>query len=943
MDFERLKPGSRIGDYQIISTLGSGGMGVVFLVRHVSTGATHALKLILARRFTDRPDQLLQRFQREVEVLARIEPHPGVVRVHSYGILDKSPWCVMEHVTGESLAQVLDRGPTPTKLAATLVAKLCVALHHIHGHGVVHRDIKPPNVLIDDQGEPRLVDFGIAFDLYAESLTRTGETVGTPAFMAPEQIHRSSSSGEQMVVGPAADIYGAGAVLYSCLTGRPPFHAHSMLELVAHVTTTPPTSPREIRPEIPADLEAICLTALRKDPDARYASAMDMAMDLERWLRNEPVQARLAGPIRRLWQRLAPRTRKARAAAGVLATALMVLMLALLNLNRDTQASLDRSLSKLLAAWEKQQPLTNQHRKNLEGIFKALQEQAAASEAAAEDDDYKRRLASASLLKLVDRAARDPGETNIGAELADLVRPDGKIKRALVRQSTKLLAQLDRPGLLDTLLHRHDPVIPAPPDVATAVARFLVTDSQVLAVPTGKRAFNALYEAKELTSSERGRLLLRRGNGHIEKGDYAAALADFVTALQEHQESGNPQSWPKELKELAQRKIIEESVSNVQAAWDICDLLALSKGDRGSFPKSEIEKVQKLAAANMIAAQQVSDVDKAAPLRRALLYGSFLERWGMSPRPLDEIPALIKHLKAEWLVIEGNDQARKERRLRNPATLLLLGRLLVALPSDELQEEARHSHQKAARRWLEAARACGIDEPWFHLQAARLLLASEHAAEAIEAARQALKQDESRPAEQRWPAIPETLSLALEARSQQTKDSNQLLEALRHTREAMSVQREVLGEPPYPPPKTQIVHWLGAGSWPQARRQELARLTQQLTERVLDDKEVACCEEGSWAGVPNLVTAALQLEPSNDLYDRLLSLQARHLHDKHGQTEEAIQALTAPRDHPFPLTGSDDERAARREKQKLLTRLLRAAGREAEAQGAERKLESERR
>ncbi len=295
--------GRRIGPYLVLEELGRGGMGAVYRARHGQTGAEHAVKVTSRAHDDEASRRRFARFRREMEALARIASHPGIVGIHACGDEGGRPWCAMELVDGESLGRRLERdGPLAPEDAARLVAAVARSVEHVHRHGIVHRDLKPENVIIDARTEePRVVDFGLAYDAFSETLTRTGELLGTPAFMAPEQVARGGDAGgrEEGIaeIGPATDVYGLGAVLYAALTGRGPFSGSSFLEILNALLHLEPEDPHHVRPEVPRELAAVARRALEKAPARRYASAGELADDLERWLRGDPTLARPSGWI----------------------------------------------------------------------------------------------------------------------------------------------------------------------------------------------------------------------------------------------------------------------------------------------------------------------------------------------------------------------------------------------------------------------------------------------------------------------------------------------------------------------------------------------------------------------------------------------------------------------------------------------------------------------
>jgi eukaryotic-like serine/threonine-protein kinase len=306
--------GPRIRGYESLGELGHGGMGVVYRARQISLNRVVALKMILTNGYAG--SQQRARFRTEAEAAARLQ-HPSIVSIYEVGEQDGQPFCAMEYVPGGTLGHRLAAAPQPTRQTARLIETLGRAVQYAHDHGVIHRDLKPANVLIAggpdtplDQCLPKIADFGLAKQLpnvdedpNAEEVaepanhTRTGEILGTPSYMAPEQ-----ASGLPATVGPAADIYGLGAILYEGLTGRPPFRGqtvHDTLEQVRNVELLPPS---RLQPGLPRDLSTICLKALAKSPGRRYASAGELADDLRRFLDGRPIMARPVSRAEKIWR-----------------------------------------------------------------------------------------------------------------------------------------------------------------------------------------------------------------------------------------------------------------------------------------------------------------------------------------------------------------------------------------------------------------------------------------------------------------------------------------------------------------------------------------------------------------------------------------------------------------------------------------------------------------
>lgn len=276
------------GDYELLEQIGRGGQGVVFRARQKSLNRTVALKVIGLGQWAT--EAHLKRFRLEAEAAARLE-HPGIVPIHEVGERDGSCYFSMKFVEGGQLDEVGKREPMPIRRAVELMAKVARIVHYAHEHGILHRDIKPGNILLDAKGEPHLTDFGLARLVESESsVTHTLDVLGTPSYMAPEQ-----AVGNNAAISKVTDVYGLGAVLYQLLTGQPPFAGGTTYETIKLLLDTEPRQPRLLNPKVDRDLSTICLKCLEKDPKRRYSSALALAEDLERWLKHEPIQARHTG------------------------------------------------------------------------------------------------------------------------------------------------------------------------------------------------------------------------------------------------------------------------------------------------------------------------------------------------------------------------------------------------------------------------------------------------------------------------------------------------------------------------------------------------------------------------------------------------------------------------------------------------------------------------
>jgi tetratricopeptide (TPR) repeat protein len=325
----RVKP--TIPGYEIEGELGRGGMGVVYKAHQFRLNRPCALKMI--RAGVHAGTQALLRFLAEAEAVAKLQ-HPNVVQIYHIGEVSGLPFLELEYLAGGSLDKTLAGTPWPARAAAKLMEPLARAMHEAHRLGIIHRDLKPANILLTADGTPKITDFGLAKAPHAEQgLTQTESAIGTPSYMAPEQ-----TGGRAKEVGPAADVYALGVILYEVLVGRPPFKAATMLETLEQVRNAEPVPPSKLQPGLPRDLETICLKCLEKEPAQRYESAGALADDLGRFLSDRPIQARPVSATERAlrWCRRNPWV------AG-LTTTVAVLLLALVVGWAEATVSLARS------------------------------------------------------------------------------------------------------------------------------------------------------------------------------------------------------------------------------------------------------------------------------------------------------------------------------------------------------------------------------------------------------------------------------------------------------------------------------------------------------------------------------------------------------------------------------------------------------------------------
>jgi eukaryotic-like serine/threonine-protein kinase len=526
------------GDYELLEEIGRGGQGVVYRARQKSLNRTVALKVIGLGHLA--AEAQLKRFRLEAEAAARLD-HPRIVPIHEVGERDGYCYFSMNFIDGGQLDEVVERESLPIRRAVELIAKLARAVHYAHEHGILHRDIKPGNILLDQKGEPHLTDFGLARLVETEStVTRTKEVFGTPSYMAPEQVTRDRT------LTSATDVYALGAVLYQLLTGHPPFEGGTTYETMRLLLETEPRPPRLLNPKIDRDLSTICLKCLEKDPRRRYPSALALAKDLEHWLKHEPILAKRSGFFThsRKWVRRNPST-------SVLVTLLVALavVLSLTVWNRKPAVLIPKSIAVL--------PFENLSNDSDNTYF-----------ADGIQEEILTRLAKIADLKVISRSStldypiKSRNLAQIAKQLGVANILEGSVRRAAdrVRVNVQLInAQTNSHLWAETYDRKLTDVFLVETDIAKTIAdnlkaKLTHSERQAIALrPTANPEAYELYLKGRFFWNKRTGADLRKAIDYFnqaiaEDPNYAlayAGLADCYDLLCEYSELSPKESYPK--------------------------------------------------------------------------------------------------------------------------------------------------------------------------------------------------------------------------------------------------------------------------------------------------------------------------------------------------------------------------------------------------------------
>ncbi len=862
-----MKSGDRIGPYCVVETLGRGGMGIVLRARHEATGAEHAVKLILHAAKGTHADRRVARFRREAQVLAKVAPaHRAIVRIHGFGAdAAGRPWFSMDLVEGESLADRLRRGPLPFRDAATLIAELADAVDAVHRLGVVHRDIKPSNVLVDADGRPRLVDFGTCWADDAQRLTQTGQTIGTLASMAPEQIRPDPAT----PVGPAADVYALGATLFEAISGAPPF-AGDTARLVMAILADPVPTARARDPSVPEALDAICRRALAKRPSERPASAAQLADELRAWRESGP-----SGPL------AGARSRTPTVAAGLLlAAALGVGGVALAT---TLGARGERAVSPAARIAELDQLQDRLARSSLTpSSTTRLRELAEGSELARPDALRARILHRTVSLCL----SRDDAAAALEEELAELLR-QAAADEALLEAAGVALARSRRPGSVHAVFLGPAPALPvAHPEMIAAVATTLGADP-ALPTPSDEALLAALWSAPMPEEAARATLIARLGE--VFDGDDAAetavsvisdALADDIFP------DASRMAAP--LADALQAACVADILGERDRQARALLRVLLRVPERHLAPPG-FEDAVKLRRALEVA----QNGDRPGSVARALLIASLLERHALSPLDRAQIRRDWRELHRDQLIDAGDAEARVPPDRRDPLVLIVVARVISG-PNAAL----RAAQADRCERYADAALATEVEGRWvdlpiaFELDTKRLYRADQRDAARLRRLRRAYEADRARPIEERWPAVAERYADAINDLWPGDPDEA-LAEVTRVVLDAADVQLAAADrvqaylaldlEPP----------------WPLDRVEPLLDEFEDTATRFLALGAPACCERAAALGTAapdTLLERGIELAHRFSVFDSdaqtLWDLLGNH-HHAHGRIEAALRARLA--------------------------------------------------
>lgn len=693
MDPQKFRPGTcslrgqRVGPYEILDQLGRGGMGAVYRAHHIETAAIHAIKFVLAE-VLDQDRDALERFEREAQVLARIDSHPGLIRVHAYGVERGMPWYSMELVDGRPLSDQLQKGPLPVDEAVALVAIIARAVHHAHGHGVIHRDLKPENVLIDQQDQPHLVDFGLALDSQGDRITGSDQIVGTLGFMAPEQIAGPRSASDEAATGPHTDVYGLGGLLYACLTAQRPFSGdHGQLGTFRLILEEPPRPIRSLRPEVPRAVEAVAHRALSKLAADRHESAAALADDLELWLDSRRVSTTTV----KVPGRRAPSRGNLVVMASLAAFVVAVAMWAAPALFDD--ASAGSQLAKFEDVLAAHGELSYSQRQRLEQLGARAREHPEAI--------WAPRVRRISLIEEILRVSPDAEAECWFDVLVASFQREGDASSAGFAWARKALLSGHRPVILYRLLQRLGHLGQLVGDEPRVFAKMLGGGQADLTLPLEPASFEDLLRAPGLKPELRQGLLIRRAEELLraEPAGYDGACAALIRSVQEYSceprwtPRAAPERWSGAFVSHCHGTFVRLLDTDQEAAGVL--LLLLGRAPALSSPLP-VPVVRRLCQSLLELGLKGGDLD---PLRAegALLTVGYLLIVGSNPLGDDQLRQIRDtDTGRKWVLSRAEEEVELPAWKRRPVVLVLLSKILVT------GSAVGHELRESARRWLQA-------------------------------------------------------------------------------------------------------------------------------------------------------------------------------------------------------------------------------------------------
>lgn len=615
------------GDYELIEEIARGGMGVVYRARQISLDRIVAVKMLQFGRLA--AGDVLKRFRQEAEAIASLR-HPNIVPIHEFGEHDGQPYFSMDLIEGGDLGVLVRDRALAGRHAAGLLRTIAEAVSYSHEHGILHRDLKPTNILLDGDGQPHLTDFGLAkfFELRRDESstsdtgrgetsngrdwTATGQVVGTPSYMSPEQ-----AGGRRSAVGVVSDVYSLGAVLYFLVTGRAPFPADTLEEFLRLVHEAEPVSPRRLNVRLGPDLESICLKCLEKDPDRRYASARALGEDLDRFLRGEPIRARPLGPSGKVWRWC---RRKPALAASLVAIGLLLLTVAVgstvaavrLDRARGKAVADEREQSRLREIAEAESARSRQVTRFLEEMLRRVEPGVAMGR----DTQLLREI--------LDAAAQ-----RIGTELTNQPAVEASLRGTIGRAYNDLGLYAQAHAMFTVQLEllralhgtEHEAVLPVLNDLAGTLKDL------------GRRDEMGAMFTEGLSIARR-----RRGTNSLEAADALTGLAGYCERRGEYTRG---EAMAREALEIYRRRLGESHRSTARPRHQLANLLRRQK--------RLVEAESELNGALAIYRQHVDELwpRLASGLEALAVLREEAGRYDEALPPLDEALTVIRRAYAE--------------------------------------------------------------------------------------------------------------------------------------------------------------------------------------------------------------------------------------------------------------------------------------------------------